>query len=64
VPVVVPGRTWRKEHRGQAMNPTLAKLWNVLRKVGMVILIAAVVLLLLAERFHETPFMNFLRTLI
>lgn len=46
------------------MNPTLAKLWNVLRKVGMVILIAAVVLLLLAERFHETPFMNFLRTLI
>ena len=27
-------------------------IWNVLRKAGMFILIAAVVLLMLAERFH------------
>jgi hypothetical protein len=39
-------------------------IWNLLRKAGMFILIVAVVLLLLAERFQETPFMNFLRSLI
>jgi hypothetical protein len=46
--------------RGQAMKA----IWNLLRKAGMFILIVAVVLLLLAERFQETPFMNFLRSLI
>jgi hypothetical protein len=39
-------------------------IWNLLRKAGMFILIVAVVLLLLAERFQETPFVNFLRSLI
>ncbi|HTV85286.1 MAG TPA: hypothetical protein VME63_07765 [Dyella sp.] len=46
------------------MKMLLTKLWNGLRKAGMFILIAAVVLLLLAERFQEAPVVNFLRSLI
>jgi hypothetical protein len=46
------------------MKVTVAKVLGLMGKAVMYILIAAGVFLLLAERLHETPFLNFVRSLM
>ena len=46
------------------MKVSVAKIVKVMGKIVAFVLIAAGVVLLLAERMHEGPFTNFIRSLM
>jgi hypothetical protein len=46
------------------MKITVVKILRLVGKAVTFILVAAGVVLLLAERLHEAPFVNFIRTLM